>query len=58
LRVEFVSQDLSSYSGLELFRRYFRIIGLNARIRRAFREHQLKGDYGLVSSSWSSSRCG
>jgi len=49
LRVEFVSQDLSSYSGLELFRRYFRIIGLNARIRRAFREHQLKGDYGLVS---------
>jgi DDE family transposase len=49
LRIEFVSQDLSSYSGLELFRRYFRLIGLNARIRRAFRDHQLKGDYGLVS---------
>jgi len=49
LRVEFVEQDLSSYSGLELFRRYFRLIGLNSRIRQAFREHGLRGDYGLVS---------
>jgi hypothetical protein len=49
LRVEFVKQDLSSYSGLELFRRYFRLIGLNFRIRQAFREHGLHGDYGLVS---------
>jgi len=49
LRVEFVDQDLSGYSGLELFRRYFRLIRLNSRIRRAFREHGLKGDYGLVS---------
>jgi len=49
LRIEFVDQDLSSYSGLELFRRYFRVIRLNSRIRQAFREHRLKGDYGLVS---------
>lgn len=48
LRVEFVDQDLSSYSGLELFRRYFRLIGLNSRIRQAFREQGLGGDYGLV----------
>jgi len=49
LRIEFVDQDLSSYSGLELFRRYFRVIRLNSRIRQAFREHRLTGDYGLVS---------
>ena len=49
LRIEFVEQDLSGYSGLELFRRYFRLIRLNSRIRQAFREQGLKGDYGLVS---------
>ena len=48
LRVEFVDQDLSGYSGLELFRRYFRLIQLNSCIRQAFREQGLKGDYGLV----------
>lgn len=47
LRIEFVEQDLTSYSGLELFIRYFRLIGLNFRIRRAFRAHQLTGDYGV-----------
>ena len=48
LRIEFAKQDLTSYSGLELFIRYFRLIGLNFRIRRAFRAHQLSGDYGVT----------
>ncbi len=48
LRVEFSQQNLTSYSGLELFSRYFRLIGLNFRIRRAFRAHHLSGDYGVA----------
>ncbi len=48
LRIEFAKQDLTSYSGLELFVRYFKLIGLNFRIRRAFRAFQLPGDYGIA----------
>jgi hypothetical protein len=48
LKVEFVRQDVTTYSGLELFRRYFRLIGLHGRIRRAFRAHEFRGDYGVV----------
>lgn len=48
LRIEFAPQQISSYSGLELFKRYFRLIGLNSRIRRAFCGHQFGGDYGVV----------
>jgi hypothetical protein len=48
LCVEFARQNLTSYSGLELFSRYFRLIGLNFRIRRAFRDHKISGDYAVV----------
>jgi Transposase DDE domain group 1 len=48
LRIEFAPQQISSYSGLELFKRYFRIIGLNTRIRRAFQGYDFRGDYGVV----------
>jgi hypothetical protein len=48
LGIEFSDQDLSSHSGLELFRRYFRLIGLGSRIRRAFRAYRFTGDYGVV----------
>ena len=48
LKIEFAPQQISSYSGLELFKRYFRIIGLNRRIGRAFYGHELRGDYGVV----------
>lgn len=48
LRIQFAPQQISSYSGLELFKRYFRIIQLNSRIRRAFRGYELSGDYGVV----------
>lgn len=47
LKIEFGEQDVSSYAGLELFKRYFRLIGLNDRIRWAFRDHDFGGDYGV-----------
>lgn len=47
LKIEFAEQDVSSYGGLELFKRYFRLIGLNDRIRRAFRGYEFDGDYGV-----------
>ena len=48
LQIEFAPQQLTSYSGLELFKRYFRIISLNSRIKQAFREYELGGDYQAV----------
>ena len=47
LKIEFAEQQISSYSGLELFKRYFRIIRLNHRIRRAFQGYGFKGDYSV-----------
>ncbi len=46
LRIEFVQQDLTSYGGLELLRRYFRLLDLHQRLRRAFSAYGLGGDYG------------
>ena len=46
LRVEFVRQELTSYSGLELLRRYFALVGLHRRIRQVFSAYGLAGDYG------------
>src|SRR6266478_1873536 len=48
LPIEFGGEQLTSYGGLELLRRYFHLIGLNHRIRRGFREHQLRGDYSCT----------
>src|SRR5260370_37594654 len=48
LPVEFGREQLTSYGGLELLRRYFQRIGLSERLRRGFREHQLGGDYGCA----------
>jgi hypothetical protein len=44
LRVEFMRQELTSYSGLELLRRYVRQAGLVARLRAACAD--VGGDYG------------
>jgi len=44
--MEFVRQDLTSYGGLELVRRYFRLLDLHRRIREAFSAYGLGGDYG------------
>ena len=46
--IEFGGEQLTSYGGLELVRRYFQSIGLNRRIRHGFRAHNLGGDYGCV----------
>jgi hypothetical protein len=48
LKIEFAEQQISSYSGLELFKRYFRIINLNSRIREAFRSYHFNGDYSVI----------
>lgn len=45
LKIEFAEQDLSSFSGLELFRRYFSLISLHSRIRQVFAGYKLSGDY-------------
>ena len=46
LRVEFVRQDLTSYGGLELVRRFFRLLDLHRRLRQTFSAYGLGGDYG------------
>jgi hypothetical protein len=46
LPIEFVRQDLTSYGGLELLRRFFSRIGLCRRLSRAFDAVGLGGDYG------------
>jgi hypothetical protein len=45
LPIQFGHEQLTSYGGLELVRRYFQLIGLNARIRRALGKYA-GGDYG------------
>src|SRR5512138_1362095 len=44
LPIEFVSQRLTSYGGLELFGRYFRTLAIGARLRGALAA--LPSDYG------------
>src|SRR5262244_951082 len=44
LRIEFVRQDLTSYGGLELLRRYVRRSGVATRLHAAYAE--MGGDYG------------
>jgi hypothetical protein len=46
LPIEFGPQQLTSYGGLELLRRYFRQLDLHRRIRQAFSGYGLGGDYG------------
>src|SRR6202790_1980369 len=48
LSIEFGREQLTSYGGLELVRRYFQLLNLKHRIRQGFREHELGGDYGCV----------
>jgi len=44
--IQFGREQLSSYGGLELLRRFFGLIGLKAHIQCAFAEQGLGGDYG------------
>ncbi len=53
LHIEFAEQSLTSYSGLELFNRYFRSMKLKTLIRKSFGKIKLKGDFsmeGLITS--------
>jgi Transposase DDE domain group 1 len=45
LKIEFTDQKLTSFSGLELFNRYFRATGLRKQIKMAFRHCGIGGDY-------------
>lgn len=53
LNIEFKEQKLTSYSGLELFHRYFRSINLKGRIRKAFTGAELSGDFSITSFLYS-----
>ena len=44
--IQFGGEQLTSYGGLELLRRFLVLIGLKARIQCAFAAQQLGGDYG------------
>jgi hypothetical protein len=45
LKIEFTEQKLTSFSGLELFNRYFRAIGLRSQIKDALHKSGVCGDY-------------
>ena len=44
-KIEFASQDITAYGGLELIRRYFRIIELHRKVQSVFARYGLGGDY-------------
>jgi hypothetical protein len=47
LRVEFTDEKITTFSGLEYFRRYFARTGLAIRIRKAFSGRGYDGDFGV-----------
>ena len=48
LPIQFGHEQLTSYGGLELVRRYCQLLGLKARIQRALGGHDASGDYGCT----------
>lgn len=48
LRIEFSSQDITAYGGLELIRRYFEIIKLHRRVQAVFCRYEIRGDYRAI----------
>src|SRR5574342_3870 len=47
-KIEFASQDITAYGGLELIRRYFRIIELHRKVQLVFARYGLGGDYRAI----------
>jgi hypothetical protein len=47
LPIEFTTEQLTSYGGLELLRRYFQRIGLHSRLRKALADAGTGSDYGV-----------
>jgi Transposase DDE domain group 1 len=48
LKIEFASQDITAYGGLELIRRYFWIIDLHRRVQAVFSRYDVGGDYRAI----------
>lgn len=47
-KIEFASQDITAYGGLELIRRYFRVIQLHRKVHSVFARYGLGGDYRAI----------
>ena len=47
-KVEFASQDITAFGGLELIRRYFRLIELGRTVRSVFARYHIGGDYRAI----------
>jgi hypothetical protein len=48
LRIEFASQDITAYGGLELIRRYLGIIDLHRKVQAVFSRYEVGGDYRAI----------
>ncbi len=47
-RIEFASQDITAFGGLELLGRYFRLIELHRRVQSVFARNDIGGDYRAI----------
>ena len=47
-KIEFASQDITAFGGLELIRRYFRLIQLVRTVRSVFARYDVGGDYRAI----------
>lgn len=48
LKIEFASQDITAFGGLELLRRYLALIELGRRVRTVFARNEIGGDYRAI----------
>jgi hypothetical protein len=47
-KIEFASQDITAFGGLELIGRYFRLIKLHRRVQAVFARYGIGGDYRAI----------
>jgi hypothetical protein len=47
-KIEFASQDITAFGGLELIRRYFSLIKLHRRVQAVFAPYRIGGDYRAI----------
>src|SRR5438309_1517046 len=47
-KIELASQDITAFGGLELIRRYFRLIKLHRRVQAVFARYGIGGDYRAI----------
>jgi len=48
LKIEFASQDITAFGGLELLRRYLALVELGRRVRTVFLRNEVGGDYRAI----------